>query len=182
MVTVTNIEVLVDLAALRKGVAESVVRAYGAEREYAKALNTEFKFAWFDIEATDKSETAKPVHAEKGELYTVLKEAKHSNPSTVWARIRKYGKEEAKSAGTHGMPMPAYDEDGNLITECAEGESGANNTRSPLLRNIEELTALWKFNAKQDALERKVSDAQLHIGAALAALGVDLNMVETKKK
>lgn len=178
MQTVTNVEVLVNLSALRKGVAESVLRAYGAEREYAVALNAEFGFAWFDIEATDKSETAKPVHAEKGELYKELKAANHSNPSTVWARVRKYGKEEAAKLGTHGMPMPAYDAEGNLITELEQGESGgANAKRSPMLRNIEELTALWKFNAKQENLDPKVNNAQLFIGQALAALGVDLSSI-----
>lgn len=175
MQTVTNVEVLANLSALRKGVAESVVRAYGAEREYAKALNAEWGFAWFDIEATDKSDNAKIVKAEKSELYKELNAAEHSNPSTVWARIRKYGAEEAKKVGTHGMPMPAYDEAGNLITEAEQGESGKPHAkRSPMLRNIEELTDLWKFNAKQENLDPKVQSAQLHIGQALAALGVDL--------
>ena len=123
MQTITNAEVLVNLSALRKGVAESVVRAYGAEREYAVALNTEFAYAWFDIEASDKTDNAKIVTAEKTELYKELKEAKHSNPSTVWARVRKYGKEEASKVGTHGTPMPAYDTEGNLITELEQGES-----------------------------------------------------------
>jgi len=175
METVTHVEVLVDtLAALRSAVADSVVRAYGAEREYAKALNAEFVFNWFDIEATDKSDTAKPVHAEKGELYKVLHAAKHSNPSTVWARIRKYGAEEAKLLGTHGFPMPAYDEDGNPLVEGESGESGANNKRSPMLRNIEELSKLYMFNAKQESLDAKISKAQTFIASALAELGVDL--------
>jgi len=175
METVTHVEVLVNLAALRTAVAESVVRAYGAEREYAKALNAEFVFNWFDVEATDKSDTAKPVHAEKGELYKVLHAAKHSNPSTVWARIRKYGAEEAKLVGTHGFPMPAYDAEGNLITEGEQGESGgANNKRSPMLRNIEELSKLYMFNAKQESLDAKISKAQTFIASALAELGVDL--------
>lgn len=175
MVTVTNVEVLVNLAALRTAVADSVVRAYGAEREYAVALNAEFSFAWFDVEATDKTDTAKPVHAEKGELYKVLHAAKHSNPSTVWARIRKYGAEEASKFGTHGKPMPAYDTEGNPITEIEAGESGANNKRSPMLRNIEELQKLYIFNHKQEGLDKRVIAAQLKIGEALLALGIDLN-------
>jgi len=180
MVTVTTVEVLDNLVALRKSVAESVLRAYGAEREYAVALNAEFKFAWFDIEANDKSDTAKPVHAEKSALYDVLKEAKHSNPSTVWARVRKYGKEEAKLVGTHGMPMPAYDEEGNLITEAEAGESGANNKRSPMLRNIEELSKLYIFNAKQEGLDSRICLAQTYLSSALQALGVDIANLNTK--
>lgn len=175
MDTVTNVEVLVNLAALRTAVADSVVRAYGAEREYAKALNAEFVFNWFDIEATDKSDIAKPVHAEKSELYKVLHAAKHSNPSTVWARIRKYGSEEASLVGTHGKPLPAYDEEGNRITDLDSAESnGANNKRSPMLRNIEELSKLYMFNAKQESLDAKISKAQTYIASALAELGVDL--------
>lgn len=175
MDTITNVEVLVNLAALRTAVAETVKRQYGAEREYALALNAEFTFAWFDIEASDKSETAKPVHAEKSELYKVLHAAKHSNPSTVWARIRKYGSEEASLVGTHGKPLPAYDEEGNMITDLDSAESnGANNKRSPMLRNIEELSKLYMFNAKQESLDQKIFRAQTFIASALAELGVDL--------
>jgi len=181
METVTHVEVLVNLAALRTAVADSVVRAYGAEREYAKALNTEFVFNWFDIEATDKSDTAKPVHAEKSELYKVLHAAKHSNPSTVWARIRKYGSEEAKLVGTHGFPMPAYDADGNPLVEGEQGESGASNLRSPMLRNIEDLVALFKFNGRQESLDPKIAKAQVKIGEALQALGLDLANLPSKK-
>jgi hypothetical protein len=173
MDTVTNPEVDA-LAALRSAVAESVLRAYGAEREYAVALNGVFAFAWFDIEASDKSETAKPVHAEKTKLFTVLKAAKHSNPSTVWARVRKYGNDEAALVGTHGKPLPAYDEDGNPLVEGEQGESGANNKRSPMLRNIEELSKLYMFNAKQESLDQKIFKAQTFIASALAELGVDL--------
>jgi len=176
---ITNLEVLVDLSSLRKGVAESVLRAYGAEREYAVALNAEFDFAWFDVEASDKTKTdqGKIVAAEKSELYAELKKANHSNPSTVWARVRKYGKEEAAKLGTHGLPMPAYDIEGNLITECEQGESGTKTTRSPMLRNIEDLTSLWKFNGRQENLDPKINAAQLYIGQALQALGVDLGSI-----
>lgn len=163
------------LAVLRTAVAESVLRAYGAEREYAVALNGVFAFAWFDIEASDKSETAKPVHAEKSKLYKALHAAKHSNPSTVWARVRKYGSEEASLVGTHGKPLPAYDDEGNAITDLDSAESnGANNKRSPMLRNIEELSKLYMFNAKQESLEQKIFKAQTFIASALAELGVDL--------
>lgn len=174
---VTNVEVLVSLSALRKGVAESVVRAYGAERDYAVALNAEFPYAWFDVEASDKSDNGKIVTAEKSELYTELKAAKHSNPSTVWARVRKYGKEEAAKLGTHGLPAPQVDAEGNVVTACEQGESGTKSTRSPMLRNIEDLTSLWKFNGRQENLDPKINAAQLLIGQALAALGVDLSSI-----
>ena len=159
----------VALATLRTEVAEAVKRQYGAERRYAVALNAMFGFDWFTVEATDGSEEAKPVHAEKKELYKALKEAKHSNPSTVWARIRKLGKEER-----HGKDEPA----GAGGEEGAAGESegsGASHERSPMLRNVEDLTALYKHNIRRDAdLPQQVRSAQVHIAKALEALGVKL--------
>jgi hypothetical protein len=161
----------VSLETLRKGVADAVVRAYGAERDYAVALNAMFAgFDWFDIEANDSSETAKPVHGEKKALYVELKAAKHSNPSTVWARIRKYGREER-----HGKPAEGAEGGAGE----GEGEGGAGNSpRDPVTRNVEELIALYKFNAKQESLPSKVSEAQKFIASALMALGVDLSMVK----
>ncbi len=160
----------VALETLRKGVAEAVKRAYGAERDYAVALNALFSFEWFDIEAADTTEAAKPVHAEKKALYVELKGANHSNPSTVWARIRKYGREER-----HGKTEGGKTEGG----EGGEGEGGAGNApRDPITRNVEELIALYKFNAKQENLPSKVHKAQTFIASALGELGVDLSLIK----
>lgn len=160
-----------SINALRQNVADAVVRAYGAEREYAVALNSMFAFDWFDVEASDVSETAKPVHAEKSELYKALKAAKHSNPSTVWARIRKYGKEEKypKVEGAEGEGGEG---------EGAEGEGGAGHARSPMLRNVEELTALYKFNARQESLPDSIKNAQTFIVSALRELGIDVSLIK----
>jgi hypothetical protein len=159
-----------SLNTLRANVADAVVRAYGAEREYAKALNLTFGFDWFDVEASDVSDAAKPVHAEKSELYKVLKGAKHSNPSTVWARIRKYGKEEK---------YPAVEGEGaEGEGEGAEGEGGAGHARSPMLRNVEELTALYKFNARQESLPDAIKNAQTFIVSALRELGIDVSLIK----
>lgn len=158
----------VSLVSLRKGVAEAVKRAYGAERTYAKALNAMFTFDWFNIEANDTSENAKLVRAEKNMLYVELKAAEHTNPSTIWARIRKYGREER-----HGKPESAGGEG-----EGGEGEGAGNSPRDAVTRNVEELIALYKFNARQESLPSKVVDAQKFIAQALMALGVDLSMVK----
>jgi hypothetical protein len=161
----------VSLDTLRANVADAVVRAYGAEREYAKALNVQFAgFDWFDVEANDVSDSAKPVHAEKKALYAVLK-GKHSNPSTVWARVRKYGAEEKypKAEGTESAEGEG---------EGAEGEGGAGHARSPMLRNVEELTALYKFNARQEALPDAIKNAQTFIVSALRELGIDVSLVK----
>jgi hypothetical protein len=157
-----------DLQTLRLAVAEAVVRAYGAEREYAKALNGTFAFDWFTVEANDTTDAAKPVHTEKKALYQVLKAANHSNPSTVWARIRKYGREER-----HGKPEEHVGAEGGE----GAGEGAGNKPRDVVTRNVEELIALYKFNARQESLPIKVAEAQKHIAAALGDLGVDLSMV-----
>ena len=44
-----------------------------------------------------------------------------------------------------------------------------------MLRNVEELTALWKFNDKQGKdLPAKVKAAQVKIAEALSILGLDV--------
>ena len=159
----------VSLATLRNGVAEAVKRAYGAERSYAKALNQIFAFDWFTFEANDTSDEAKLVKAEKTLLYADLKKAEHTNPSTVWARIRKYGAEDR---------YPAEATEGADGEGDGEAEGNGNNQRDPLTRNIEELMNLYKFNKRQDSLPAKIAEAQKAIAQALICLGVDLSMVK----
>ena len=165
----------VNLVALRANVAEAVGRQYGAVKLYSAGLNDVMGFAWYDIEAQDQSAEGKLVKAEKREFYKPMHQAGHSNPSTVWARVRADGKADAIARGLFG----------EVAIESAEGEegegegegSGASHARSPMLRNIEELTALWKFNGKQTGLDPKIVKAQQKIGEALQALGVELNMI-----
>ena len=163
----------VSLATLRQGVAESVKRAYGAERAYAQALNASFAFDWFAVEANDTSAEAKTVHAEKKELFAELKAVDHTNPSTVWARIRKYGRDEKypKAEATEGGEGEGGEGEG-------EGEGAGARNKSPMVRNIDELLALYKFNAKQDSLPPKVESAQVYIIKALEAINVDLALVK----
>jgi hypothetical protein len=160
----------VSLATLRQGVAESVKRAYGAERSYAQALNASFAFDWFNVEANDTSAEAKTVHAEKKELFAALKAVEHTNPSTVWARIRKYGKAEKypQAEGAEGTEGEAE----------GEAEGAGNRNKSPMVRNIDDLLALYKFNMRQDGLPPQVASAQVYIVKALEALGVDLNLIK----
>lgn len=159
----------VNLSTLRSNVAEAVKRAYGAERQYAVALNTLFPFEWFAVEASDTSEIGKAVKVEKTLLYTELKAAEHTNPSTVWARIRKYGQEER-----HGKPESGEGGEGGE----GDGDGAGNKPRDAVTRNLEELLDLYKFNNRQDGLPAKVADAQKFIAQALMALGVDLSMVK----
>ena len=161
----------VSLATLRQGVAESVKRAYGAERAYAQALNASFGFDWFNVEANDTSAEAKTVHAEKKELFAALKAVEHTNPSTVWARIRKYGKaEKYPQAETQGEGAEGEGE--------GEGEGAGSRNKAPMLRNVDDLVSLYKFNMRQTELPEKVASAQVYIVKALEALGVDLALIK----
>lgn len=163
--------IMSTLPALRANVADQQQVTYGVEREYAQALNSVFSFRWYEVEHRDVSDTAKLVHIEKNALFVELKRVNHSNPSTVWARIRKYGRQEAKEASMFGEVPEGDGQEG-------EGNSQAGNTRSPMLRNVEDLTALYKFNARQEALPREVYNAQQYIVAALKELGVDISLIK----
>ena len=160
-VTVTVAVASSHIVALRHDVAEAVVRAYGAERAYGEALCGVLPADWYLTEHSDKSEAAKPVHAEKGELFKVLKAAKHTNPSTVWARVRKYAQEYMEGA-----------------PETAEGETAeggdVKTPRSMTLRLVEELTLLHKAGKKAESLSNKEQDALTYVASALGALGIDL--------
>lgn len=167
MTTVTTVSVDSTIATLRQGVADAVVRAYGAEREYAQALCNVLPAEWYLVEHSDKGENAKLVHAEKKELFKALNAAKHSNPSTVWARVRKYaqyhieGEPEAKPEG-----------------EAEGSKVGARQNRSLTLRLVEELSTLYKATKNADSLSDKERDCQTHIASALTAMGIDLTTIQ----
>ena len=164
MSTVTTVST-VTLEALRQGVADAVKRAYGAERDYAHKLCDVLPVEWYLVEHNDKGEDAKQVHAEKKALFKALNEAEHTNPSTVWARVRKYAQEYIE-----GTP------------EKTEGSTdasvGARQNRSLTLRLVEELTTLYKATKNADSLSDKERDCQTHIASALTAMGIDLATIQ----
>ena len=153
---------------LRSEVVQAGLRAYGAEREYAIGLVSVLPAEWYYVEHNDKSEGAKPVHAEKKALFKMLNEAKHSNPSTVWARVRKYAQ--------------AYVEGEAVEGEKGEGEAsesvGAKARRSLTLRFVEELTTLYKAGKNAESMSDKEQDAHTYIASALQALGIDLTTIQ----
>ena len=162
--TVTQVSEL-SLSDLRNNVAEAVVRAYGAEREYAIKVCEVLPFPWYLVEHSDKGEQAKLVHTEKKELFAVLKKANHSNPSTVWARVRKYAQEHIE-----GTP--------EKTEGSADTSVGARHNRSLNLRLIEELSTLFKACKNAESLSDREQDAQTYITSALIALGVDTGAIE----
>jgi len=163
MTTVT--QNTVSLESLRQGVADAVKRAYGAERDYAEKLCEELPVEWYLVEHNDKGEDAKQVHAEKKALFKALNEAEHTNPSTVWARVRKYAQEhiEGKPEKTEGS---------------TDTSVGARHNRSLNLRLIEELSTLFKACKNAESLSDREQDAQTYITSALIALGVDTGAIE----
>lgn len=163
MTTVT--QNTVSLESLRQGVADAVKRAYGAERDYAQKLCEVLPVEWYLVEHNDKGEDAKQVHAEKKALFKALNEAEHTNPSTVWARVRKYAQEHIE-----GVPEK---------TEGSTDSSvGARHNRSLNLRLIEELSTLFKACKNAESLSDREQDAQTYITSALIALGVDTGAIE----
>jgi len=156
------------LNAKRLAVGDALASSYGAMREYAQTLCSVLPAEWYLVEHADTSDTAKPVHAEKKALFVVLKAAQHSNPSTIWARVRKYAQEYIEGAPTKGE------------TDKGEGEGEGGNTRETRSlgrRFIEELSVLYKAGKRAESLSDKESDALTKIGGALIALGVDLSML-----
>lgn len=159
-----------NIPALRKDVAEAGVRQYGAERKYALALCEALPPEWYDVEHSDTSGTAKITHTEKKALYADLKTAKHTNPSTVWARVRKYARDF-----TEGEAAKSTAATGESIGEDASTTGNARHTRSLTLRMVEELTSLYKAAKREVGLSTTQQNALIGISGALGALGVELS-------
>jgi hypothetical protein len=165
------------VAEAREQAAEAAGRSYGAEREYAKALNEHFdtlSVAWFTIEHNAKGAEAELVHAEKRAYFKALNDkhptGKYPNPSVPFARVRKYAQEELAIA--FGTNEAEADSD----TET-EGSGNARHTKSLTLRYVDELTTLYKAGkrAERDGLiQTKEAEALVHIASALGALGIDI--------
>jgi hypothetical protein len=105
-----------------------------AERRYAAMLSKAMP-GWHRLSEKDTSNESKALKAgPKAKLFEQLKAAKHSNPGTVWARLRKY---EAEAEGDTG-------------TEGTEGTEGGNNKREIRARIREELAKLVKAIDKEE--------------------------------
>jgi hypothetical protein len=177
MINGTNIVEGVDinvaeiaLSTIYKEMIDASKQAYGSHIKIAAKYNNLMPFAWFDMAPTEKSENAKVLKAHKSELYAAFKEAGHSNPSVPFKRICDYGRNLANGLAPSGKATL----DGVPVEQADESDGAGPAPRSAMLRNVEELTALWKFNDKQDALPAKVKRAQIKIVEALAELGLDV--------
>jgi hypothetical protein len=107
--TTTNPVVTIDT--IPQGVAAELIEAGAAiatghgmvgssERRYATLMTEAFP-GWHLLTEKDTSNEAKLIKAgPKAKLFEQLKAARHTNPSTVWARLRKYAAEATE--GTEG--------------------------------------------------------------------------------
>jgi hypothetical protein len=161
----------IALSTLYKEMIDASKQAYGSHIKIAAKYNNLMPFAWYDLAPTEKSENAKTLKAHKSELYAAFKEAGHSNPSVPFKRICDYGRNLANGLAPSGKTTI----DGEPVEQADESDGAGPAPRSAMLRNVEELTALWKFNDKQGGdLPAKVKAAQVKIAEALSILGLDV--------
>jgi len=161
----------VTLSTILDEMVKATNSVYGSHIKIAAKFNNLMGFAWYDMAATEKSDDAKTLKVLKADLYAAFKAAGHTNPSVPFKRICAYGRNLANGLAPNGKTTI----DGVPVEGEAESDGAAPAPRSAMLRNVEELTALWKFNDKQGGdLPAKVKAAQGHIQAALKALGLDV--------
>ena len=155
----------------RKASAEAVGRAYGADREYSIALNNLLAAKWYDEDADSITDLGKAVKAEKKLYFKALKAyaPNHSNPSTNWKRIRKYGREEVE-----GKPVKGEGEGGEGEGE-GEGEGGGNRIAPLQDRLVGFLHSAYNAYHRDDAPNQACRNSIGSIKAALLSLGMDVD-------
>jgi hypothetical protein len=161
-----NLQELIDNA--RAKVMDSYESTYGANVEYAQLLNQKWGFDWFDLKHNDSSDEGKSVKGEGDRFRKGIKQW-HSNPSVAWKQIRDHARTDR-----YGKVVVEVAEGSEVV---AEGSDNAKHNRSPELRNIEELTVLFKFNRRQESLSDNLKDCQRNIIKALESMGVDIGMI-----
>ena len=173
-----------SFAVLCDEMIEATESTYGSHIKIAAKLNDMLPFAWFDVTPEDlkrkATDDAKAMEPHWTALYAALKKAGHSNASVPGGRIREYGRNIRAGLAPNGKSMADGSPLPNNVSEGeGEGEGANPAKRSPMLRNVEDLVALYKHNDKlgKDA-PAKVKAAQPHIVKALEALGVDVRTIK----
>lgn len=177
-----------EMCDARNAVAEGHAGVGSVERNYAIRMNNFFvssDYAWFTYSSGEmkKSPEGKELFKEKKAFYASLTAKGHKNPATVWARItQQYALEDAEKRSLFGFqpvqkaPEGQLDEEGNEVE--SEEKVQQRTTKSPDVRNMEDLISLYKFNRRQESLSDKLNVVQTHLVAALAAMGIDVSTVE----
>jgi hypothetical protein len=163
-----SLEQLIEDA--RNKVIAQYESTYGANVEYAKLLNQKWLgFDWFELKHTDTSDEGKAVKGEGDRFRKGIKDW-HKNPSQAWKQIRDHARTDRYGkAVVEGADASAEGE--------TESSGDAKHNRSPELRNIEELTVLFKFNRRQESLSDNLKECQKNIIKALESMGVDIGMI-----
>lgn len=173
IVTVPAVAVSSDVKAARGEFVAVLKTEYGAARKYAATLVAFFRGEgfgddWVTMDHDEKGKAGDAMREERSALYADLKAAGHSNPSVKWKQIKGY------AAEIIGEEMG--ETEGETEGEETEGSGNTKHTRSVQLRLVEDLSGLHKM-LKREA--KNLTDGQrtaaLHIAAALADIGVDVN-------
>jgi hypothetical protein len=108
-----------------------------AERRYASLMTNTFP-GWHLITHDDKTNEGKIVGAAKTKLFEQLKAAQHTNPRTVWARVRKYAAEELGNAeGGEGNEGEGGEGEGEGDTKKREIRTRLREEMTKLVKAIE---------------------------------------------
>lgn len=165
-----SIVIPATLVAARQAELSAVESGYGARIQYAQCLvDNSDGVLWF----TDGVEMPALIKAEKQAYYDGLKAIKYSNPSNAWKMIKKYALEYATQIGLVAKPETEGGESGGE----AESSGDARHTRSFSLRVIDDVGSIFKAGRrleKEGTLTEKERQCLVHLGSALAALGIDL--------
>lgn len=163
---------------------EATENTYGSHIRLAAKLNDMLPFAWFDVTPEDlkskATDEAKAMEPHWTALYAALRKAGHTNPSVPGGRIRDYGRNIRAGLAPNGKTMADGSALPNNVSPDGEGEGANPAKRSPMLRNVEEAIALWKFNSKlpADQVPAQLTAAIPHLAAFLKALGVDVRTIK----
>ena len=165
----------VDIGKLREAFANVDNEADIKAGEYAAGLIQTLGVAWITMPHDQKGPEGDAMRAERDALYALLRARKnpHKNPSVKWSQIKKHATTIlAEQAKAEALAR------GEAVPEDNEPKGGAKHNRSTQLTLIEDLTTLWKRCKRESkTLTDAQRKAQLHIGAALSDLGVDVNML-----
>ena len=176
-----------SLTDIRNAYASVQGEAREANMAYAAKLNEVMPSGWYSMLGnipqrrdgiTDKAELA--IFDERVAHHATIRArlGNGANPSPNWKRVANYASELATGA---------RDVLGNLIKKVERGDAAAqvggeggaagnvNPSRSPTLRNIEELVKLYKANSKVEG-DKKIEMANEYIRQALLALGCDVRL------
>jgi hypothetical protein len=150
-----------ELIELGQAIATGHSEVGSKERRYAAVMSAAFP-GWHKLTEKDDSNESKAIKSgPKAKLFEQLKAAKHTNPSTVWARLRKY------AAEAEATPGEAEGE--------GEGEGGAAK-RTIEVRLVEEMLKLRKAIAREEHPHENVRATDTFLALALIRLGVTVEV------